>query len=192
MRIGIDPGHGGSNTGTRVGLTTESEYVLKFANELGKLLSDRYNVAFTRTTDVEVGLAKRGRLMQEAKADFVVSLHVNAGGPTLRGGSAFHYLGSRVGQIAAVAYAAKRPEKLVGTAKAVVACQTIPGHWTAHALNVLAVHKAPAVLIELFFGTDKGDTEFALTPEGREGMLLATSAAVEAAAEALRWQKPSG
>ncbi len=60
----------------------EKEVVLDLALRLRKLLQDRLGVRvlMTRTTDVFVPLEERTAFANRAKADFFISLHMNAGG----------------------------------------------------------------------------------------------------------------
>jgi N-acetylmuramoyl-L-alanine amidase len=81
LTIVLDPGHGGHDTGA-IGPTglMEKDVVLDVAFRLRRLLQDRLGVRvlMTRTEDVFVPLADRSALANRAKADFLISLHVNA------------------------------------------------------------------------------------------------------------------
>jgi N-acetylmuramoyl-L-alanine amidase len=81
LTIVLDPGHGGHDTGA-IGPTglMEKDVVLDLAFRLRRLLQDRLGVRvlMTRTEDVFVPLADRSALANRAKADFLISLHVNA------------------------------------------------------------------------------------------------------------------
>jgi N-acetylmuramoyl-L-alanine amidase len=81
LTIVLDPGHGGHDTGA-IGPTglMEKDVVLDLAFRLGRLLQDRLGVRvlMTRTEDVFVPLADRSEVANRAKADFLISLHVNA------------------------------------------------------------------------------------------------------------------
>ena len=79
--IVIDPGHGGSNFGTRsvVDGTNEKEFTLDWALRLAPLLATNgWQVFLTRTNDVEVALTNRITLADEHHADLFISLHFNA------------------------------------------------------------------------------------------------------------------
>jgi N-acetylmuramoyl-L-alanine amidase len=81
--IVIDPGHGGSNTGTRSVLDGrfEKEFTLDWAKRLASLLAaNGWDVHLTRTRDVDVSLAERVALADAEHADLFISLHFNAGG----------------------------------------------------------------------------------------------------------------
>ena len=81
LTIVLDPGHGGHDTGA-IGPTglMEKDVVLDLAFRLRRLLQDRLGVRvlMTRTENVFVPLADRSAFANRAKADFLISLHVNA------------------------------------------------------------------------------------------------------------------
>lgn len=76
-RIVLDPGHGGSSPGTAAEGLTEKALVLDIAYRLRNLLDDRYRVAMTRETDMNVALDHRTLIANRAGADVFVSIHVN-------------------------------------------------------------------------------------------------------------------
>lgn len=77
--ICLDPGHGGKDTGNRVGWRNEKTYTLQLAIELAKQLTQAgFKVILTRKTDTYVELPDRPALANRAKADLFVSLHFNA------------------------------------------------------------------------------------------------------------------
>jgi N-acetylmuramoyl-L-alanine amidase len=80
----IDPGHGGANVGTRSILNNrfEKEYTLDWALRLQSLLaSTGWKVVMTRTNDVDVSLADRVDIAEEAGAGLFISLHFNSAFP---------------------------------------------------------------------------------------------------------------
>ena len=81
LTIVLDPGHGGHDTGA-IGPTglMEKDVVLDLGFRLRRLLQDRLGVRvlMTRTEDEFVSLADRSAFANRAKADFLISLHVNA------------------------------------------------------------------------------------------------------------------
>lgn len=80
--IVIDPGHGGSNTGTRSARgELEKDYTLDWALRLRPLLeTNGWMVLLTRTNDSELTLSERVGFAESAGADLFVSLHFNASG----------------------------------------------------------------------------------------------------------------
>jgi N-acetylmuramoyl-L-alanine amidase len=81
LTIVLDPGHGGHDTGA-IGPSglMEKDVTLDLAVRLRKLLQDRLGVRvlMTRSGDVFVPLPERSAIANRAKADFMISLHVNA------------------------------------------------------------------------------------------------------------------
>lgn len=81
--ICLDPGHGGKDSGNRVGgffsRRSEKTYTLLLAQELrGQLKRAGFNVVLTRTDDTFVDLPARPALANRRGADLFVSLHFNA------------------------------------------------------------------------------------------------------------------
>jgi N-acetylmuramoyl-L-alanine amidase len=78
-RICLDPGHGGKETGYRIGTHEEKYYTLLLAFELKQQLARAgFKVSLTRTTDTFVGLEQRPATARRAGADLFLSLHFNA------------------------------------------------------------------------------------------------------------------
>jgi N-acetylmuramoyl-L-alanine amidase len=77
--ICLDPGHGGKDTGNRVGWHYEKVYTLALAAEVrDQLKKAGFNVILTRTRDTYVDLPLRPALANRCGADLFVSLHFNA------------------------------------------------------------------------------------------------------------------
>ena len=77
--ICLDPGHGGRDTGNRVGSHNEKTYTLALARELrDQLLDLGFQVFLTRNDDYYVDLPFRPALANQRGADLFVSLHFNA------------------------------------------------------------------------------------------------------------------
>ncbi len=81
LTVVLDPGHGGHDTGA-IGPSglMEKDVVLDLALRVRRLLQQRLGlrVLMTRTDDVFVSLPERSAFANRVKADFLVSLHVNA------------------------------------------------------------------------------------------------------------------
>jgi N-acetylmuramoyl-L-alanine amidase len=80
----IDPGHGGSNTGTHnlADGRFEKEFTLDWARRLRPLLeSNGWTVFLTRTNDTDVSLADRVAFASRHHADLFISLHFNSAAP---------------------------------------------------------------------------------------------------------------
>jgi N-acetylmuramoyl-L-alanine amidase len=79
--IVIDPGHGGSNLGTKSVSdgSYEKGFALDWAKRLAAILeTNGWKVLLTRTTDVDMTLTNRVTFSDMNKADLFVSLHFNA------------------------------------------------------------------------------------------------------------------
>jgi len=77
----LDPGHGGEQTGARSVLKTgfEKDYTLDWALRAKPLLNAKgWRVVLTRTSDVDVPIAERVRIAEQANASLFVSLHFNS------------------------------------------------------------------------------------------------------------------
>ena len=83
MKIAVDAGHGGSNSGAS-GLTSkvlEKDYTIKFAQELEKRLKQKgADVIMTRTSDTNVIHTDRVLFVQKEMPDLLVSIHLNSSG----------------------------------------------------------------------------------------------------------------
>jgi N-acetylmuramoyl-L-alanine amidase len=81
MKIAIDAGHGGSNTGA-TGIKTgvqEKKYTLLFAKELEKELTDKgATVYMTRTKDTALSMPERMEMVKNEDPDFLISIHLNS------------------------------------------------------------------------------------------------------------------
>jgi len=83
--IVIDPGHGGSNTGTHSVLDgrLEKEFTLDWALQLAPLLAaNGWQVFLTRTNDTDVSLDDRAAFADAHHADLFISLHFNSAAPS--------------------------------------------------------------------------------------------------------------
>lgn len=80
----LDPGHGGSNTGTH-NLTDgrfEKEFTLDWAFRIQSLLATNgWTVWLTRTNDMDVSLSNRVAFATSHHADAFISLHFNSAAP---------------------------------------------------------------------------------------------------------------
>lgn len=113
--IVIDAGHGGEDPG-KVGINDalEKEINLAIAKKLEAILLDKgYEVVLTRTTDDGLyqstdsnkkvaDMKKRCQIIEDAKADIVISIHQNSfSQESVRGAQVFYYKYSQRGQVLA-------------------------------------------------------------------------------------------
>ncbi|HRH59184.1 MAG TPA: N-acetylmuramoyl-L-alanine amidase [Chitinophagaceae bacterium] len=95
LKIAIDAGHGGTNSGAAGGTTNAAEksYTLIFAKALKTYLQTRgvKNVIMTRTTDTTFGNTDRVLWLQQQKPDLLISLHLNSSENDSVNGSSTYY-----------------------------------------------------------------------------------------------------
>ncbi len=101
LRIAIDAGHGGDNSGAS-GVTSkilEKNYTLLIAEQLRKTLKTAgvKNIFMTRTTDTSLGMPERIALLKKYDPHLLVSIHLNsASEDTVQGTSTYYrYIGFR-------------------------------------------------------------------------------------------------
>lgn len=77
----IDPGHGGVDPGALGKKAKEKDVNLKISKLLAGMIEKEYpeiKIIFTRKTDVQVPLAKRASIANDAGANLFISIHSNA------------------------------------------------------------------------------------------------------------------
>ncbi|UYO37032.1 N-acetylmuramoyl-L-alanine amidase [Bacillus zhangzhouensis] len=85
VKIFIDPGHGGTDSGASANGLLEKNLTLQIAILLRDILMSEYDevsVRLSRSTDQSVSLSKRTNAANSWGADYFVSIHINAGGGT--------------------------------------------------------------------------------------------------------------
>jgi N-acetylmuramoyl-L-alanine amidase len=98
LKIAVDAGHGGDNTGAR-GVRSniaEKNYTLKIARELEKkLVDEKATVFMTRESDQSLSMADRIGMLKEQDPDLLISIHLNSSvRDTIRGVSTYYrYIG---------------------------------------------------------------------------------------------------
>jgi len=94
LKIAIDAGHGGTNSGTD-GIKTkllEKDLTLLFAKALEKALKkQKINVVMTRTTDTTFDNKDRILFLKQQNPDLLISLHLNSSDNSLVNGSSTYY-----------------------------------------------------------------------------------------------------
>jgi N-acetylmuramoyl-L-alanine amidase len=101
LKIAIDAGHGGDNSGA-AGVntgTSEKDLTLVFANELHAVLKKGgvKNIFMTRTIDTSLSMPDRILTLRKEQPDILISLHLNSSAnDTVSGTSTFYrYIGFR-------------------------------------------------------------------------------------------------
>lgn len=84
MKVFLDPGHGGSDSGAMGQGLVEKDLNLDIARRVRTALQERYQVEviMSRAADTTLSLQERAAAANRAAADLFVSLHVNSGGGT--------------------------------------------------------------------------------------------------------------
>jgi N-acetylmuramoyl-L-alanine amidase len=94
LKIAIDAGHGGPNSGAK-GLTTkiaEKDYTLKIAAEVEAYLKKKgADVYMTRAHDTDVTMVDRTLMVREQEPDLLISIHLNSAGNTMAKGTSTYY-----------------------------------------------------------------------------------------------------
>lgn len=81
MKVCLDPGHGGHDSGGVGNGMKEKDLVLSFGLQLAcELRANNIAVKLTRTDDTFISIGDRYRMANQWKADVFVSLHTNAAG----------------------------------------------------------------------------------------------------------------
>lgn len=94
-KVFIDPGHGGQDSGAVGHGLQEKHLTLAIALKVRDLLNNQYEghaIQMSRTTDQTVSLSQRTNQANTWGADYLVSIHINAGGGT--GFESYIYNGS--------------------------------------------------------------------------------------------------
>jgi len=79
-KVVIDPGHGGRDAGCSGSKSKEKQVVLGIGKKLKAYFAANYpdvEVIMTRDSDVFIGLDKRAKVANDAKADLFISIHAN-------------------------------------------------------------------------------------------------------------------
>lgn len=180
MKICIDPGHGGSNTGAVApDGTQEKDVTLRYGAALMAELEERgHDIIATRMTDAPVSLRDRAGLANEMGADCLVSIHANANSDAAVHGAWVIYdnrTNEGPGGGVALARHIFRAIDVVGLGDDDPDLEIYPDHtaWVGDRdgdgewddLTVISATNMPAVLVELGFLTNTDDLELLLDPE---------------------------
>lgn len=84
VRIVLDAGHGGKDVGAVGNGLREKDLTLTIVKHIGCMLGEYEGVEvhYTRTDDRFLELSERAELANKLKADYFISVHINAGGGT--------------------------------------------------------------------------------------------------------------
>lgn len=84
MKIVLDAGHGGHDPGAVANGLKEKDITLAIVKHIGRMLGEYEGVEvhYTRTDDRFLELSERAAIANKLKADYFISIHINAGGGT--------------------------------------------------------------------------------------------------------------
>jgi len=151
MKILIDVGHGGKDSGAVSKDVLEKDLNLQIAKKLYTILLGKgFDVDINRTKDVEIPLQQRVRECNVGNYDLFLSIHCNAfSNPKVKGVETVYFPTSRNGKIIANSIITNIKE------------MTQKNHRSAkrddRGLFVLRSTKCPAVIVECGFITNNGE-----------------------------------
>jgi len=175
-RIVIDPGHGGRDRGVVVGSLSEADLVWNLASRLeGRMQATGMEALLSRGPNQCPPESERARFANDAGADLILSLHIDANSsPHARGVASFHF-GTGTGITSTVG------ETLAGfIQREIVArtgmpdCRSHPRTW-----DILRSTRCTAVRVEVGYLTNAQDRALLSDPEFRDTVAEAILVAVK-------------
>lgn len=175
MRIGIDPGHGGSNVGCAGGGLHEEELTLRTAMGVQRMMinvDSSIQVVLSREHDDTVSLSERAKRLQGCA--FIYCLHYDSAAKPEDG--AMGTYGFAEDEIAnEVGFHLEQSAPIVLRPKTPKMQPVAPADWTSRAYNCLVHHRpTPCLLVELAFLSNPKHTEYLHGPNAMTdlGLLL--------------------
>ena len=172
FRVLIDPGHGGSDAGSRAtnGLE-EKEITLEVAKIVGNYFTDRKDIEILFTRDYDAFLTLEDRAEASKNADLLISIHANSDKNTklkhtsvyVDAKSEFLQESLEVSQHLGGQFKAIDREAKVGVAN----------------LYLMRSTQCPAVLIELGHLSNQADLSYMTSPKGKEELAATIASAIE-------------
>ncbi|WP_085829408.1 N-acetylmuramoyl-L-alanine amidase [Clostridium massiliodielmoense] len=152
MKIFIDPGHGGHDSGAVGFNSKEKVFALDIATKAANMFKNLgHKVYISRTDDTFIALTQRARMANSWGADLFISFHCNSGGG--RGVEVWHSIHGGKGKD----YARLVDNQLrsINTSRGLKCKQGKHGDF----IYVLRATSMPAILIEFGFMDNKADTD---------------------------------
>lgn len=196
--VHIDAGHGGANHGTvnhtGLGSLVEKDYTLGLALDLRRVLEGLgVDVSMSRTKDIDPSFFERALLAHNRRADFVLSLHVNAHrDPDVRGAEIYAIKGRPFDVALAELFRTRMPAQLCAGRKARIRRAENKGAstaWMQAAINVLKQYDRPAVLVECGYNSNTNDRRRLLDTGVRRRLVLGLASGVLDALDAIAEKK---
>jgi N-acetylmuramoyl-L-alanine amidase len=192
--IVIDPGHGGSDRGTRGRSSFEKVMTLDVAKRVERdLAGSGLRVILTRTADTTVALEDRVQFARAKGADLYVSIHFNSGGGSAEGIET--YCTAPAGESSTANFSGNGSDRDAGGEHEAVANNRYDGStaWLAHCVQksllqatraldrgvrrsrfyVLRYANCPAILTECGFLTSSSEEQRILRSDYRETLAKA-------------------
>lgn len=151
IKIMLDAGHGGKDSGAVLGSRKEKTDVLKLVLDIGKKLSSNYSnvtVGYTRKTDIYESVTKKRQDSNDFKADYLFSFHRNSYNKKAKGYETLYYSHGKVKD--AIMNDIAKEMKAIGF--------ELRGDKQRKDLGVLKAN-APALLFEVGFLDNKADNK---------------------------------
>ena len=195
--IVLDPGHGGTDNGTKsaLGPRFEKDYTLDWARRLKSLLEARgWKVVLTRTSDRAVELGDRVMIAEQNQADLFVSLHLNAAAAGAAGLETYCLTPAGMASTLTRGYSDPANVLLPGNSqdfqnmhlamrvhRSLLQYAGMPdrGVQRARFMAVLKTQRRPAILIEGGYLSDRNESKRLDSAEYRQKLALAVAKALE-------------
>lgn len=168
INVVIDAGHGGNDSGTKFDLYTEKEIVAQITQKIKELNeNENVEIILTRASDVPVTLQQRTEIINAAKPDVVISLHVGSSLDPAKSGVSLYIAKENASKEKAKALA----EKMAGRIRknhtfAVSDVREAPFY-------ILKNSEAPGIIVELGYLSNEGDRDY-LTDEKQQSRIART------------------
>ena len=169
VRIVLDAGHGGDQPGCVINGATEKDITLSIVLLLQeKLESKGAAVVLTRSADYDVSLSDRSEIVNNAGANYFISIHCNSyeGDSSVKGFECYYYQ-SAVSENLAETITSEADNRSISTRKV-----------KEENYSVLCETAIPAVLIEVGFLTNAEERRKLLSPEYQELLAEAIASGV--------------
>ena len=150
MKLMIDAGHGGKDSGATFGKLKEKDVVIDICSHIYDAVKHIFDTRMTRVADYYVSLTERADIANEWGADYFLSIHTNAdpdtdeaGMPEAKGEEIWYYRGSLESRV--------RAEIMKKYVDMIFEGESFRGLKATRRFYVLRKTKMPANLIELGF-----------------------------------------
>ena len=170
ITVVLDAGHGGAQPGCVIGDLQEKEIAMAITQRLKTRLEQMgFDVVLTRGDDMDVGLAERAQIANQAEGDCFVSIHCNSYVDDSISGLECYYYRSEAGEQLAEAIATATEASEIDTR------ESKEGNF-----QVLREADMPAVLIEVGYMTNPAELELLASEEYQQTLASAIAEGIGA------------